>query len=36
MEIKGYYTGYCYMGFVNGIYMPFASEGDYKEYIFAD
>lgn len=31
--MKGYYTNSCYMGFVNGTYMPFASEQDYEEYL---
>lgn len=33
MVIKGYYTNSCYMGFVDGRYMPFASEQDYEEYV---
>lgn len=31
--LKGYYTNSCYMGFVDGRYMPFASEEEYREYI---
>jgi len=31
--MKGYYTSEGYMGYVNGIYMLFASEADYLEYI---
>ena len=31
--MKGYYTAYGYMGFVNGRYMLFASESDYKDYV---
>ena len=35
MELKGYYTSYCYMGWTGKRYMPFASESDYYEYMFA-
>lgn len=31
--MKGYTTAAGYMGYVNGTYILFASEGDYKEYI---
>lgn len=31
--MKGYITAAGYMGYVNGTYILFASEGDYKEYI---
>jgi len=31
--MKGYSTEAGYMGYVNGIYMLFASERDYKEYM---
>lgn len=31
--MKGYYTSYAYFGYVNGVYMQFASETDYKEYL---
>lgn len=31
--LKGYYTDYCYYGFVDGHYEPFASESDYEEYV---
>ncbi len=31
--MKGYTTAEGYMGFVDGIYMLFASESEYKEYI---
>lgn len=30
---KGNYVKYGYMGYVNGKYMLFASEEDYREYI---
>lgn len=33
MEIKGYIVSNGYMGYVNGNYMLFASESDYKEYL---
>ena len=33
--MKGYVTPYGYMGFVNGRYMLFATEEEYKEYLFA-
>lgn len=32
-EIKGYIVGIGYMGYVDGEYMLFASENDYKEYM---
>lgn len=35
MELKGYYTSYCYMGWTGKRYIPFASESDYYEYMFA-
>lgn len=31
--IKGYLVKEGYMGYVNGIYMLFASENDYREYV---
>ena len=31
--MKGYTTGERYMGYVNGRYMLFASESEYKEYM---
>ena len=31
--MKGFYTGNGYMGYVDGKYMLFASEADYREYI---
>lgn len=31
--MKGYHTSEGYMGFVNGEYILFASEADYKEYM---
>ena len=31
--MKGYSTAYGYMGYVDGKYMLFASEEDYREYI---
>ncbi len=31
--MKGYTTGEGYMGYVNGRYMLFASESEYKEYM---
>ena len=31
--MKGYVVSTGYMGYVNGSYMLFASENDYKEYI---
>ena len=31
--MKGYYTFDGYMGLVDGVYILFASEGDYKEYM---
>lgn len=31
--MKGYPTSEGYMGFVNGRYMLFASESEYREYI---
>lgn len=31
--MKGYVTASGYMGYVNGHYILFASEEDYKEYI---
>lgn len=30
--MKGYYTHSCYMGYIDGSYMPFSSESDYREY----
>ena len=31
--MKGYFTSYGYMGFVNGIWILFASESDYYEFM---
>ena len=31
--MKGYYTDYSYWGYVNGKYMQFAGETDYREYL---
>lgn len=31
--MKGYYTSYGYMGYVNGQYRLFATESDYIEYV---
>lgn len=31
--LKGYYTDAGYMGYVNGVYMLFATESDYIEYV---
>ena len=31
--MKGYVTESGYMGYVNGRYVLFASEGDYREYV---
>lgn len=33
--MKGYTTASGYMGYVNGKYILFASEGDYREYMEA-
>jgi hypothetical protein len=33
MERKGYYNGYSYMGLVGSVYMPFASEAEYHQYL---
>lgn len=33
--MKGYIVTEGYMGYVDGVYMLFASEGDYFEYIRA-
>lgn len=33
MNMKGYHTEKGYMGYVNGVYMLFASESDYYEFI---
>ena len=35
IELKGYYTSYCYMGWDGKRYIPFASESDYIEHMFA-
>ncbi len=32
-EMKGYAVESGYMGFVNGVYMLFASETDYADYM---
>lgn len=34
--MKGYTVNDGYMGCVNGIYMLFASEADYHEYVMED
>lgn len=34
--MKGYNTEHGYMGFVNGTYVLFASEADYREYMEGD
>lgn len=31
--MKGYYTAYGYMGYVNGKYQLFATESEYIDYI---
>ncbi len=31
--MKGYYTNDGYMGYVDGMYMLFACESDYEEYM---
>lgn len=31
--MKGYYTSYGYMGYVNGRYQLFATESEYIDYI---
>ena len=31
--MKGYYTSYGYMGYINGKYKLFATETEYKEYM---
>ena len=31
--MKGYYTGSGYIGYVDGVYMLFASEEDYGEFL---
>ncbi len=31
--MKGYYTASGYMGLVEGVYILFASEADYREYV---
>lgn len=36
IEVKGYYTGFDYMGFINGDYMRFESDAAYKEYMEED
>ena len=33
MKVKGYPTESGYMGYVNGEYMLFATEDDYREYV---
>lgn len=33
MEKKGYYTNEGYRGWVNGRYMLFATEEEYREYL---
>lgn len=34
--MKGYYTSYGYMGYINGKYRLFATESDYAEYYEAN
>jgi hypothetical protein len=34
--MQGYNVNNGYMGLVNGIYMLFASEGDYRDYYLAE
>ena len=31
--MKGYSTGYGYMGYIDGSYVMFASEDEYREYM---
>ena len=31
--LKGYYTDSYFMGFVDGVYLRFATESDYEEYV---
>ncbi len=31
--MKGYYVAAGYMGFVDGVYMLFADESEYEEYV---
>jgi len=31
--VKGYYVGEGYMGYVDGEYLLFADETDYREYV---
>ena len=31
--MKGYSTGFGYMGYVDGEYLMFASEDEYREYV---
>ena len=31
--MKGYYTSYGYMGYINGKYRLFATESEYREYM---
>lgn len=31
--MKGYYTSYGYMGYINGKYRLFATETEYREYM---
>ena len=33
--MKGYMISEGYMGYVGGVYMLFASEGDYRDYYWA-
>ncbi len=33
--MKGYFTDSGYMGLVNGVYMLFACEEDYRDYLAA-
>lgn len=33
MQVKGFYTESVYMGFYNGKYRPFETEGAYREMV---
>ena len=36
MPIKGFWTSYSYMGYVDGCYLEFVSEQEYLDYILED
>ncbi len=36
MTMKGYVTAAGYMGYVNGRYLLFADESDYRDYLSED